>query len=215
MKNLVTVMRIIAMISFMIAMGSCAEVTTGKQPTPLGTDIYAPEVTEHNAPTGYDEYLWVGDSRTVGMSGVASMNTIAESGMGLNYLKEKAPEVLSVEGNNVVFFFGVNDLDNVYKYAQFYNDISDEFFEHNDVFVLTVTPVDEEKERDYDYNISNISIDQFNEELTKKLKNKIHVIDTGTYLKEVGFDTLDGIHYTDDTYRVLYNYIVQEINKAA
>ena len=34
---------------------------------------------------------------------------------------------------------------------------------------------------------------------------------TNSYLKEIGFETQDGLHYVDSTYESIYNYIKSDI----
>ena len=61
----------------------------------------------------------------------------------------------------------------------------------------------------YLYLDSNIK--NFNQKIKSSLNSKIKYIDTNSYLVSNGFDTLDGLHYTNDTYKTIYNYIIKSL----
>lgn len=156
--------------------------------------------------------VWVGDSRTVGLSqvmGIDSNQVIAKSGQGYKWLVGQTENITSIEGATVIFNFGVNDLGNINKYIGYFNKLPKDFIENNDVIVMSVNPVDEEKEKNYRYSVKNEHIDAFNEALENGLPDEIIYLDTNSYLKQTGFDTADGVHYTKATYTDIYNCVVQ------
>lgn len=169
---------------------------------------YEPEHREYDH---YDKWIWVGDSRTVGMAGNIGITYLAKSAMGLDWFISVADELYNLEGYNIILNFGINDYWNVINYANFYNNLSDELFEKNKVFVMTVNPVDEIKQVGYGYSSSNSTIEWFNENLKNNLRNDIAFIDSYTYLTKTGFNTIDGIHYDGNTYIKIYNFMVDTI----
>ncbi len=176
---------------------------------PYANDVETFELktdTSTNA-TSHDKIIFVGDSRFVGIKaaiGKTKDEFIAKIGMGLKWFKSKEDKIKDAETkkSTIVIGFGVNDLGNINDYINYVNkaDFSSK------IFFLTVNPVDETKYTE----ISNDSIDNFNETLKENAKNYT-VIDTNTFLKINGFDSTDGLHYDSETYIKLYNYIVEKI----
>lgn len=165
------------------------------------------QVEEAPVETGY---IIVGDSRTVGMD--MSVNTddvdanifvIAKVGKGYNWLVNTAMnEVETIKAENpdiekwtIVTNLGVNDLGNCERYVNFYKGLEDE------VVVVSVNPV-----RNYN-RVSNTSIDAFNE----RMREEFEYIDTNTMLRIRGYSTSDGLHYTGDTYRLIFSFIIHEL----
>lgn len=159
-------------------------------------------------------YIFVGDSRFVGMNMTCSISdienhyVIAEVGKGYNFFEEialhKIEEIISenteVEHWNFIIGLGVNDLDNIEKYIESYENFA---AEHKAVYIVSVNPVE------YHSYITNETIEIFNDALSK-LEN-IHYINTFDYMIENGYNTRDGVHYTNETYENIYNYIRGEI----
>lgn len=158
-------------------------------------------------------YIIVGDSRTVGMDmavDIASVDAnifvVAKVSKGYHWLvntamdeietiKEENPEI---ESWVIVSNLGVNDLYNREKYVTFYESLEDDF-----VFV-SVNPV---KGRS---NVSNSTIDAFNE----RMREEFTCIDTNTMLQLRGYSAPDGLHYSPDTYRLIFSFIVHELGVA-
>lgn len=158
--------------------------------------------------------LFVGDSRTVGMCNAVNVNDdcIAEVGKGYGWLSNTASKKVKSKVskknsyNVVVFSLGVNDLGNVSKYIQFYNDLS---IKNNPKIVVTsVTQVLDDKARASGYKVTNQQVITFNEKLKNGLNKNIKFCDiyTSTYEKLTG---KDGLHYDIKSYKLIYN----EINK--
>lgn len=158
----------------------------------------------------YSKYVFVGDSRYVGMSGFASDQDvfICEVNMGYNFLIDKMKEIKKNCNSDtaLIIGLGVNDLkyssDN---YISKLNEMADTM--DCTIYYMLVNPVDENKEKSSGYTIKNDDIDTFNKKLSNGFSDKIKTIDTNGYLKEMGFETVDGLHYTTDTYQRIYNYI--------
>lgn len=187
--------------------------TAPKTTTETTTSEFIPEeyIPVNREYDHYDYWLWVGDSRTVGLGQSLGTMYFAKSAMGLNWFAENCEEVYNFVDTNIIFNFGINDLGNVYNYANFYNNMPDEFFERNKIFVMSVNPVDEPKEYQYGYSTLNSSIEWFNEELKNNLRDDIYFIDSYDYLQKTGFGTTDGLHYDYYTNVKIYNFMIDTI----
>ena len=155
-------------------------------------------------------YIFVGDSRTVGMEEACHVSeydnvfVVAKVGKGYYWLVNTAwQEVESIKSSNpgvdrwtIVSNLGVNDLGSWQNYINFYQSLEDDF-----VFV-SVNPV-----RNYD-RVSNISIDKFNMRIREA---GFEYIDTNLILRAEGFSAPDGLHYSSSTYRLIFGIISREL----
>lgn len=152
------------------------------------------------------QYVFVGDSRFVGMSQYETNKDtfICKVGQGLNYFKKSQDEILELDGYNVkiIIGFGVNDLANIDDYISYVNSLHLK----GSLYFLTVNPIDEARCRLNGYTLTNLEIDEFNDKLKANAYN-YKIIDTNEYLMEDGFDTVDGLHYNDETYEKIYKFI--------
>ncbi len=163
------------------------------------------------------EFLIVGDSRVVGMKNavpVSRAEFIGQGGKGYKWLKSTAgPLVRQYLARNpqlkVVFALGVNDIENSSLYIQYYKDLL-RYFPRGRFYFLSVNPVRENLlETFYGITVKNKQIEAFNSVLMKTFPSRF--LDSYTYLKEKGFSTLDGIHFTEGSYREIYNFILNNI----
>ncbi len=156
--------------------------------------------------------LFVGDSRTVGMknsvTAAANVSFKAKVSMGYSWLISTADSTIkaALKSNpsmTVVFGLGVNDLGNVNSYISYYKKLIKAYPDANFVF-LAVNPITYSNEY-----ISNSKIAAFN----KLIKNAFgsSYLDTNTWMTKNGFSTVDGLHYTPETYKKLYSYIMKNI----
>lgn len=153
-----------------------------------------------------DKYYWIGDSRTVGLADYYNISYTAKVGCGLDYFIENINGINELRGYNIIINLGVNDLDNVDSYIHTLNNMSDEFFEYNNVYYLSVNPCEG------DYKHLNTSINNFNNTLLTQLREEYTFLDCNSYLKANGFETVDGLHYTENTYENIYNFVMDSIN---
>lgn len=153
---------------------------------------------------------FLGDSRFVGMSQYDS-NTdhkyYCEVGKGYSYLEKYLSQIESTITQNdyLIINFGVNDLNNSEKYLELINKISSEL--ECNIIYMTVNPVDEEKEKSNGYNVKNEKINAFNNYLVENSNKNIYMIDTNGYLCKESFQTVDGLHFTEETYKKILEYI--------
>ena len=188
----------------------------------------------------YDKVYFIGDSRTVGMykalkSGCPSnVKFIAKGKQGLSWLKETAYQSLlnSVKGSGskerkaVIFNFGVNDFDNITNYIRYMNKIAPVLKKYNcKLFYMSVNPVNSEmikragcrtrtEKNVYDFNYS------IRRGLCSGKNAPFKYIDACSYLqkngwisKKLGNGIYDGLHYSANTYKRIYNYCIKSINK--
>ena len=152
----------------------------------------------------YGKYLFVGDSRYKGMEKANATDEdvfICEVGEGYDY---------EIDDNTALIIgLGVNDLVNIDKYVDKINEMSQTF--DCQIYYMLVNPVDEEQETYSGYHIKNDDIDYFNQEIIDRLDENVIVIDTNSYLNAIGFETQDGLHYTEETYENIYNYIKSQL----
>ena len=160
-----------------------------------------------------DRYLFVGDSRIVGMSMFAPHDKaqfIGDVSMGYGYLASSAgPRVKKIlAGNanlNVIFCFGINDLGNIGSYISYYKKFM-AAYPKTDFYFMSVNPIS----RGATSYLSNGLIEAFNKQL-KKAVGKKKYLDSYTYLTKNGFGAWDGVHYNGETYLKIYRYAVSEI----
>lgn len=163
------------------------------------------------------KYIFVGDSRIVGMaSAVSDSNTIfiGKVSAGLSWLKSSASSTLATyldadSNAKVIFAFGVNDLGNISSYITYYNTLIAKYSD-TEFYMMAVNPVNETTAAKYGYSVKNSQIVTFNTKLEAAFSS-IYV-DTYTYLTTNGFSTSDGIHYTSSTYKTIYNYVISAIS---
>ena len=145
----------------------------------------------------YNDYLFVGDSRTVGLDDcVSGISSKAKVGAKVDYLQSVLSEVTKTRKKNVIFNFGVNDLGNINKYIKVYKSLPKEFIKNNNVIIMSVNPTDGSK-----YGSWNTDIDKFNKKMKANLPSGVKYLDTNSTLKKEGFSTRDGVHYKEVTYK--------------
>ena len=159
------------------------------------------------------KYVFVGDSRVVGMKSAVGGTTsayIGKIGEGYSYLSGTVDKTLreylkQKPKLKVVFCFGINDLGNVDQYISYYKSIVKDYPDATFYF-MSVNPISSWRNT---ASLSNTKIKAFN----KKLKNAFGAkyINTYSYLVKKGFNTFDGVHYTAATYKKLYNYVISKI----
>ena len=174
-------------------------------PEEMNLDI---EEVVSNTENEEKQYLFVGDSRTVGMESIISdeATVIAKVGQGYKWLTKTADQqIRDVLTDNTVLIFnlGVNDLANADKYISYLDGLQEEYPE-TEIFYVSVNPVK-------NTTVTNEQINAFNDKVKEA---SVSFIDTNSYLVENGFETPDGLHYSKNTYQEIYDYIVKEVNDA-
>ena len=157
--------------------------------------------------------LWIGDSRTVGMKSAVNEDKhdvwSCKTSMGLPWMKSTGiPNVESKISSNsaIIILMGVNDLSNSMSYVKYVNSQVSSWNQRGaKVYFVSVNPTDG------GYSYLDARIKSFNSDLKNNLDSSIKYINTYNYLTKKGFSTTDGLHYTNDTYKKIYNYVVKHL----
>lgn len=156
-------------------------------------------------------FIFVGDSRTVQMHDVVGdtgVSFIAENSRGYDWFAEKAIPRIDPhvgKGTKIVINLGVNDPGNIDKYIALVNQKSVEWTAKGaKVYYATVYPV-----TDNPYTTEE-QVKMFNQKLATGLQG-VQIIDTYTWLKSVGYQMVDGLHYSSGSTANIYAYLIQNI----
>lgn len=156
-------------------------------------------------------YILIGDSRTHGMnlathiSASDYFDVIAESNMGYHWLVSTAlPQASYLGCNNYVSLLGINDLTMIDSYLSVYRDLVERGIS---LTLVTVGPVNEGYGQ---YTVTNDEIAAFNRRLYEV--EGARVIDLYAYMMEAGYRTMDGVHYDDDSYFIIEEFLLTELD---
>jgi len=171
-------------------------------------------VVEEKKPTVEEKsnsYLFIGDSRFVGMEKAISTDKqivwIDKVGARHDFYWQNRDRIASMDKNTVVVYeLGVNDL-NSNACIHALNDLAS--FGFKKIYFLTTTPINEEKTFANGYSVTNNQIALFNNQVVSMLPNTVQYIDTYRYLSNNGIETIDGLHYKNVTYKMWFNFIVE------
>ena len=171
-------------------------------------------VVEEKKPTVEEKsnsYLFIGDSRFVGMEKAISTDKqitwIDKVGARHDFYWQNRDRIASMDKNTVVVYeLGVNDL-NSNACIHALNDLAS--FGFKKIYFLTTTPINEEKTFANGYSVTNNQIALFNNQVVSMLPNIVQYIDTYRYLSNNGIETIDGLHYKNVTYQMWFNFIVE------
>lgn len=177
---------------------------------PLGETAKEPE----------HSFIFVGDSRTVGMHNAflkdgseesCACTFIAKSGEGFYWLyhegiTELEEALQEAPYATVIFNLGVNDLKEAEQYISFYKELFSIYHDPS-FYIMSVNPVNDEKCS----GASNAEIEAFNEKMQEEFPDQY--LDCYDYLLEHGFETADGLHYSNDTYRSIHHFVVLSLVK--
>jgi lysophospholipase L1-like esterase len=154
----------------------------------------------------------VGDSRMVGLCSYKWYKNdkgtcIAKVGEGFKWFTSTALSEVSNLSNSkkkyLVINLGVNDLGNVDSYIKKYKELAGTTFKDINIFLLSVNPTKGK------YDNLNSKIDTFNDGLSKLAKEKDNIVycDTVNYLRNNGFNSSDGLHYNEETSKIIYGQV--------
>ena len=184
-------------------------------------DVGSYNGTAAGGSSGYSNWLFCGDSRTVGLKNAdSSLETIAEVGKGYNFFISKQSEIESKSGYNIVLWFGVNDLGNCQKYIQKYNEIAKNMSGKSKIIACTVGPCEDKYNDDRVHGGSgsvkklNTNIEKFNSSLSSGLSSDITIVDLYTFIKSLmgsGTITNDCLHYDNETSKKIIEKIKSSI----
>lgn len=171
-------------------------------------------------------YIFTGDSRirrlnlTIKMDELDDTWVVCKSGMGYNwFVNEGLPAINKIMQKEdyidewvIISGWGVNDLWNIDTYTDRYGRLLDTGWKKCKLYLMSVNPVNGNMTAKYR------SIPYFNDKLKKFVKNKkkkdIYYIDTYSVMKKKGFGTIDGLHYTETTNKLIYKTINDILTEA-
>lgn len=162
---------------------------------------------------GLSDIMFVGDSRTMQMLAAtqdAQYTWIGESTRGYEWLVNIGIPLIDEKaqsGSRIVLQLGVNDLSRPVEFAALLNQKAMEWESRGaHLYVVSVNPIDAHQ------TLTNEAVIQFNTILKQYILPQITYLDTYSYLKTNGYQTLDGIHYDQTTYRKIFDYILYSLN---
>lgn len=166
-----------------------------------------------------NDIYWVGDSRTVGLCYYNDLcnstnesdtnNCLAKIGMGYNWLNSEdiKNKIKQTTKNNIIINMGINDVQNaniVNTYFNLFKELASSL-PNKSIYIMSINPVGENK-KDLEPHIL-----KFNQDMASLINesgiNNLIFYDTYNAIEYV---TTDGLHYNRDTYKALYNYVIEK-----
>lgn len=155
--------------------------------------------------------IWVGDSRFVGQSQYAKDSNdtyIAKVAMGYNWFNSTAiPQVNAVKqsGDAIIVNIGVNDMNSSALCARL-NQLAGSDWKDCNVIFMSVNPVNDSKASAHGYSVRNSQVVAFNNYMKQHLDSNIQYLNTFSIINDNSYNyTSDGVHYTGDGYKAIYN----------
>lgn len=169
-------------------------------------------------------FIFTGDSRirrlnlTVDLKSKKDTFVVCKSGMGYNwFVSQGLPQINNIMKSKksidkwvIVSGWGVNDLWNRNTYINRYKSLLKNEWKGVDLYLMSVNPVDGAMLSKYG------GISSFNSGIRYYVDNssaEIKYIDTSRVMKSKGFGTVDGLHYTESTNRLIYNTVRGVLNR--
>lgn len=174
-------------------------------------------------------YIYTGDSRirrlnlTIKMSEKKQNWVFCKSGMGYNWFNSNSIAGINktikehTEINNWVIIsgWGVNDLWNINTYLAKYKELLYNEWSNCKLYLMSVNPVGSRLATRYSRISSfNSSLKMFIKDNKNKSGGRIDYIDTNSVMKSKGFSTIDNLHYSESTNRLIYNTIREKLDKS-
>lgn len=150
--------------------------------------------------------IYIGDSRFNGMDMYTNKGegfVVAKDSMGYSWLTRTAlyevdrikAENPDIESWTIVSNLGVNDLDNCQHYINQFSKLKEA---GDRVVIVSVNPTEGKRKQ------LNTKIDEFNKAMSE---SDLEYLDLNSHLKEVGYDTSDGVHYMKNSSIEIWNEI--------
>ncbi len=164
--------------------------------------------------------IFVGDSRMLFIRNYCQqawgagtgIGFLCESGVGIDFLTTTLGAKLDamLDGStDLVFWIGTNDPDYVNRYITYYKSKIAAWTEKGaKVYIVSVGPVEQ------DPWLDNEGVEAFNAVLKAGISGTpAKWLDVYTYLKKMGFSTIDGLHYGEDTSLLVFDFILRSIGR--
>lgn len=160
-------------------------------------------------------YIFLGDSRIYLMNqdcniaAPGNFFAVCCPGIGYDWMMETGlPKIKNIQSIHseiknwvVISALGINDMQNVNKYISAYRKLS----QSAELWLMSVNPTVGRTEAKY----SNVCIEAFNRRIRKI--SGITYINSYDYLVKKGYDTKDGLHYTEASNWDIYSYMLNSL----
>lgn len=160
-------------------------------------------------------YIFMGDSRIYLMNqdcNIAAPDNffaVCCPGIGYDWMMETGlPKIKNIQSIHseiknwvVISALGINDMQNVNKYISAYQKLSKSV----ELWLVSINPTVGRTEAQY----SNVCIEAFNRRIRKI--SGITYINSYDYLVKKGYDTKDGLHYTEASNWDIYSYMLNSL----
>lgn len=184
------------------------------------------EMPEQNYPLPNHQIIFVGDSRTIGMQNALKKLLpdddcifVGKIGEGCAWFlaegeSEMAGAIASYPDAPVVLNFGVNDPDQIDQYLYAYRSML-ESFPDTDFRFLSVNPIQRGKMIENGVSeealqlVTTANITILNQAIQEAFPDRY--LDSSTMLKTSGFETVDGLHYSRQTYLKIHRYVIAQL----
>lgn len=168
---------------------------------------------KEDTPLPEHHIIFVGDSRTVGMGEAeAEANDtctyIGAVGEGYHWFTDSGMAQMEAAmeqhpNDPVVLNLGVNDMDMIDSYLNLYETFPEKY-PGTQFYFMSVNPVTDEA-----VHVTNQEIVSFNSKLRAAFPDTY--LDCNTYLRIKEFESVDGVHYSQNTYRVIHDFTVKKL----
>lgn len=171
-------------------------------------------------------YIYTGDSRirrlnlTIKMKNMKRNWVYCKSGMGYSwFVNNSIPEINRTMTNHpeinnwvIVSGWGVNDLGNINAYISKYKELLNGKWSNCRLYLMSVNPVGGNLRAKYS------RIGSFNNSLKAYVNNSksedgnLFYIDTNAAMVRSGYSTIDGLHYSESTNRLIYSVVRERLD---
>lgn len=209
---------------------------SGMSYTEILDELYNEDESDTSSDTinEYRPNLFVGDSRTQGMqiAGVInSSNSVYGVGYGYNWFvgdgdfttdKTNATagginginsKMTSGKKYNIFIWLGVNDYagNNANKYFEKYLELATGEWQEQNIFIVSVGPVDDTKAQ----YVDNVGINKFNNEMAN-LINNANLTNLKFLNLNYNIDYYDdmGVHYGNSDYKKIFNMMIENVDSS-
>lgn len=196
-------------VAFLLTGGLIAPAMITTMSTPVMARTQSVSFDEQKIFSG--RIIWVGDSRFVGQSQYAKDNNdtyIAKVSMGYNWFNSSAVgQVNAVKqaGDAIIVNIGVNDMNSSALCSRL-NQLAESDWKDCNVIFMSVNPVNDSKAAAHGYMVRNAQVVAFNNYMKQHLSSNIQYMNTFSVINDNSYNyTSDGVHYTPDGYRAIYN----------
>ncbi len=205
----------------------------GNDYTQILNAIYNTNNNPNDLSTPLRENLFLGDSRTKGMQNtgvINNSNTIYGIGYGYSWLvgsgSFNSTYTNATNGGingisnlfkdntsyNIIIWLGVNDLGNVNAYYEKYYELAKDIWSEHNIYIVSVGPVEDAVSA----FAKNKTINDFNSTMQNLINSSglsnLFYIDLGYTEESIKEYDSEGIHYSSEDYKAIYNIIVSNLD---